>query len=155
MRRYRFSGWPIFVTVFPIIGFFMAGFGIRNGRRDIYILTYGRTALGRMTGKRPRGRRSTRCRNTGCSSSTRTTAVARGLGLDQDPDTSKVEDDEHERLLYDPVKPASIVLMDALPGDVTIDHSGGFTASGTGLRYLLTPAATVIVLAALLFYVLA
>lgn len=149
MRRYRFSWWAIFVIIFPAIGLGIVGFGIRDGRRSIHILTHGRPTMGRMVSKQTTGVESDDVPQYEVFFEYTDDQGRTGKGSIKTYDLSTVEDDERERLLYDPANPASIVAFDALPGNVTIDARGELAARGFGVHYLILPLATVGVVVAL------
>lgn len=153
MRRYRFSAWAMFVVIFPLVGIIIVAIGMWRGRRALYILRHGVPTMGRMTSKVETG---TRVNERPLYKVSFQYEDAQGRARNASIRTlhpDKVADDA-ERLLYNPKKPGSIVLVDTLPGNVRVDDSGRFQASGLGLHYLLAPVATSLVLVVMLLVAL-
>ena len=145
MRREPFSAWAMLVTIFPGLGLLFAFLGLRAGRRDMRVLVHGRPTLGILREKEP----------TGTSVNEVPEYQLRFSYIDEHGDQragdirtfrpDRVEDEPEERLLYDPRQTRHIVLIDALPGKVHLDHRGRLAASGSSAKYMIAPAAAALV----------
>ncbi len=58
----------------------------------------------------------------------------------------KLEDDENEAILYDPLDPSNAAAIDTLPGKPVFDKNGNITSSSSGsaLLYIIIPGITVV-----------
>ena len=124
MRRAEFGPAVIFVTIFPLIGFFLLYFGMRGGFRRSRLLGKGVFTTGTLVDKEPTNmtvnnrrvfklifeftaRDGRRCQATASTSI---------------PD--RLEDESQEPLLYDPDDPSTAYLLDEVPGRPEIDGTG-------------------------------
>ena len=145
MRTTVFGRLVLFVLLFPLVGLaFLAG-GLRKGLRGMRLLGHGNPALGTLKSKAP-----TNVTINKMPVYKLTFAFKAEDGIEYNAvckthQTAAVEDDERERLLYDPVRPGNAVLLDSLPGAPRIDDMGHLVATGNGWWPLLLPAAAVAV----------
>lgn len=124
MRRAQFGPWISFVAIFPLIGFLILYYAMKNGLRRTALLRRGILTTGKLIDKEPTnvtvndrrvyeltfeftardGRR--------CEAKARTS------------DPSRLEDENAEPLLYDPEDPSRAYLLDEIPGRPEVDGTG-------------------------------
>lgn len=139
-RKSAIDAWGIFVALFPALGLIFMGLGLRGNLRAVRVLRTGKLARGKLVEKQAT---NTRINNR---------TVYRLTFEFQDEQgriyrvsgkthiTELLEDEELERLLYDPNHPEGGVLVDALPGRPEITPDGeirGASPGATLLRMLL------------------
>lgn len=144
LRREAFGPLVLFVVIFPLVG---AGFviaGLKKGFKALNLIKNGHLAVGKLISKEPTNTRINdemvyRYIFEFKTDSGRTFQVESRTHLED-----VLEDDEQgERLLYDPYNPECAVTLDDLPGSPEIDSSGNFVATVAGLKVLLLPAVSV------------
>jgi hypothetical protein len=149
MRRRRV---PFFVIplllVFPLVGLGIAGHRMRSGRREVRLLAEGRLAHGKLV-----HREVTRVRvndrdvqKLSFDFEDERGRVHRAVVRTHYP--AKLLDDALEPLVYDPLSPARVALLDALPGTPRLDASGQLVFDGspwTLLAAVALPALAVLV----------
>ena len=124
MRRAEFGPWILFVMIFPLVGFIFILVSLRGGLKANRLLRNGRLAWGELVSKEPT---NTRINN----------RVVYKLTFDFQPEEGghaqavarshmpeKLQDEQRERLLYDPFRPEKAVLLDSLPASPAIDLTG-------------------------------
>lgn len=123
----------LFVIIFPAAGLFMMVPALRGGLRGLSLLRSGELAYGRLLKQEPTGvtindepQIAMTFEFTPAGHHTRFTAVCKTC------DTTSLEDEEEEPLLYLPTDPNFAVLLDGLPGSPLIDSRGQFQASRPG-----------------------
>jgi hypothetical protein len=139
-RKSAIDAWGIFVALFPALGLIFMVLGLRGNLRAVRVLRTGKLARGKLVEKQAT---NTRINNR---------TVYRLTFEFQDEQgriyrvsgkthiTELLEDEELERLLYDPNHPEGGVLVDALPGRPEITPDGeirGASPGATLLRMLL------------------
>ena len=143
MRTTVFGRLVLFVLLFPLVGLaFLAG-GLRNGLRAARLLTRGHAALGVLKSKAPTNVTINKMPVYKLTFSFKADDGIEYNAVCKTHQTAAVEDDERERLLYDPVRPSNAVLLDSLPGAPRIDDMGHLVATGNGWLPLLLPIAAV------------
>lgn len=150
MRRAQFGPFALIVVIFPFIGFVFVYFAHKHGFRRIHLLRTGLLTTGRLVGKEPTNmtvndrrvyeltyeftaRDGQKCKATASSS-----------------DTTKLEDDESEPLLYDPEDTTCAYLLDEAPSRPEIDGTGQLV--GRPIPALLSAIIPGIVIAAHVLY---
>jgi hypothetical protein len=145
MRRAPFPAIAAFPVIFPIIGMVFAGHRLASGRKAIRLLKNGALALGSLESKRATNvtvndRRLYALTFTFKADDGQTYHVT-----SKTTDPENLEDEPKERLLYDPIRPSSAVMFDALPGSPRMDGQGQFLPGQSWSAVLLIiPLATVI-----------
>lgn len=152
MRRAHFGPGIMFVAIFPLVGFFLLYFGLRGGIRRARLLRTGIFTTGTLVDKEPTNmtvndrrvfkltfeftaRDGRKCEATASTS-----------------DTTRLEDDSHEPLLYDPGDPSCAYLLDEVPGRPEIDGTGELVGRPIRAAFALIIPAIVIGGHALLLY---
>ncbi len=146
MRRKPVGLWGLLVVLFPLVGACLVILGIRRGLRAGRLLRFGEQTTGRLKSKTPT---NTKVNDQqvyklvfdfeGCDG-------ARYEASAKTHRPEKLEDEQDEPLLYDPMYPSRAVMLDALPGSPRIDQSGSIRA-GSPLSVAscaFIPAATLI-----------
>ena len=116
LRTSEFGGeLTFFVLVFPLIGLVMLFFSIRKAIKQIYILKIGELAEGKLLFKNPT---NTKINNKTVYELTFEFKAKDGQIYQTIATTHqyhKLEDEQLEKLIYDPDMPINAVLLDALP----------------------------------------
>jgi len=135
----------LFLVIFPIIGAVLAATGLRRGRKAHSLLRFGHLTTGRLVEKS-----GTTTQINGQIVYKLTFEFTDDLGEShrvaaKTHETAKLEDEESERLLYDPYKPTYAVLIDNLPGSPAIDEHGYLCSRPSrAILSLLLPAISLI-----------
>jgi hypothetical protein len=133
-------GWGgVFVAVLPLAGLGLLGFGIRRGVKARRVLENGCLAYAKLVGKE--------ATNTEVNDQTVYKLIFEFTAEDGRPYraehrthlTGNLEDDEEEALVYDPRHPYDSVLVDGLPGGVTIAPDGSYDTGRSVVKLLLLP----------------
>ena len=157
-RKKPWQAWTLFVAIFPGLGLTFMVIGLRSNLNRLRILRVGKTTRGRLVSKEPT---NTRINN-------RTVYKFTFEYEDEDGNTHQVsdkthitellEDEETERLIYNPRNPSEGMLVDVLPGKPPIDELGNIGASSPAAAFvrILLPLGGVAahVAVGLFFYVL-
>lgn len=133
VRSAEFGSWGLLMYLLPIIGLSMIFYGIRRGYKDYNLLKIGEITKAKLVNKIPT--------NTEINAQTvykltfefhdnNNKSYRKELKTHL---TTRFEDDEFERLLYDPSDPAKSTLVDDLAGSPSIDDNGEFSALDTKL----------------------
>jgi hypothetical protein len=144
------AGLPIaFVFVIPLIGLAFARAGLRSGLRARRLLAEGHLAQATLESEEDTAlevkeapvRRLTFSFAASSGGTYQVSAMTH--------DTTRLRDEETERVVYDPRHPSDAVLIDDLPGSPEIDARGEFVSGGVGglgraLLYLVVPTATIV-----------
>jgi hypothetical protein len=122
----------IFVYIFPIVGLAFAMLGVRKGIRRRYLLSTGELALAKLVSKEPT---NTRVNNQTVYKYTfefevPNSGVYQVVGKTYR--TGVLDDEEFERVVYDPRDPNEATLLDELPCRPAIDNRGDFDTEGAG-----------------------
>jgi hypothetical protein len=146
MRRAIFGPFGLISVLFPLVGFFIIYAGLKKGFKASRLLKHGRIGLGKLKSKVPTNTRINEQR-------------VYQLTFEYSPDeggtyevvtkthlVDALEDDEQEKLLYDPYKPSYAVMFDNLPGSPRIDELGNIRARSMlrSLAFLVIPLVTII-----------
>jgi len=120
----------VFMYILPIVGLAFAMLGVRGGIQRRYLLANGELALGKLRLKEPT---NTRINNQTVYKYTFEFDVPGGGTYQATAKTHvqrKLEDEEFERLVYDPRDPTEATLLDELPCRPAIDSRGNFDTEG-------------------------
>jgi hypothetical protein len=116
MRAGEFSGWILFIMIpFLLVGAGFFIYGLRKARKDIYLLQVGEVAYGNLVGKEPT---SMKINNRTVYKLYFRFTAADGNTYDticKSHNTIVLEDEEKEKLVYDPNAPEQALLLDSLP----------------------------------------
>ncbi|VAW98641.1 hypothetical protein MNBD_GAMMA22-1595 [hydrothermal vent metagenome] len=123
-RSAEFSSWLLLTYLLPLIGLSLVYFGIRRGLRDYKMLKSGIITKAKLVQKK--------ATNTTVNDSRVYALTFEFKAQDQKTyqkmikthQTADFEDDEFERLFYDPSNPTVSTLVDDLAGDQELDDSG-------------------------------
>jgi hypothetical protein len=143
MRRDLLSPWTILAALLPGAGLALVIAGLVKGRRAVRLLRDGLPAPARLIKKASTGATTfghADYRMT-FEYSAQSGAIGRVTVRTHLPE--RLEDEQRELLLYDPSAVASAVLLDDLPGTVSVDETGQPKAGGSR-RFLLLPALTIL-----------
>lgn len=123
-RTAPFDAWVLFVVIFPLVGAVMAFFGVKRGWHNLRMLHVGKLARGRLVGKEATNTKINKqtVYKLTFEFTTESGEVARVS--DSTHETWRLEDEHEEQLLYDPARPSSGALVDALPGGVKFSEQG-------------------------------
>jgi hypothetical protein len=146
MRRAIFGPFGLISFIFPVIGFFVIYAGLKKGLKASRLLKHGRIGVGKLKSKIPT---NTRINEQRVYKLTFEFSPDEGGTYDVVSKTHLVdalENDEQEKLLYDPYKPSYAVMFDNLPGSPRIDELGNIRARSIlrSLAFLVIPLATII-----------
>ncbi len=115
-------------VIFPILGIWSIIVGLRKGIRANRLLTIGQQTTGRLKSKaatRAKLGKKTIYKLT-FEFTTQDGIIHKAIGETHLPE--KLEDEDEEPLLYDPLQPSNAVMLDALPGSPRIDENGNIRA---------------------------
>jgi len=132
--------------IFPVVGLCLVAVGLRRGIRGNRLLAIGRQTTGKLKSK---ARTGTKINNRSVFKLTFEFAAGDGTIHEAVAKSHKpelLEDEAEEPLLYDPLRPAYAVMLDALPGSPRIDANGDIRAgsAGAALLCLAVPAVTIL-----------
>lgn len=139
-RKKPWDAFVLFSAIFPITGMVIMVIGLRGNLRAARVLKTGKLTRGRLVDKQPT---NTRINNRTVYRFTFEFQDEQGRSYQvcgKTHITELLEDEELERLLYDPEHPEGGVLVDALPGKPEITPDGeikGANPGATLLRMLL------------------
>jgi hypothetical protein len=124
MRRAEFGPWVLFVLIFPLVGFVFIVVSLRGGLKANRLLRHGKLAWGELVSKEPT---NTRINNRTVYKLTfefqpEEGGHAQAVARSHMPE--KLQDEQRERLLYDPFRPDYAILLDSLPAAPAIDLTG-------------------------------
>jgi len=130
MRRTTFGPAVLLVTIFPGLGLIFVLFGIVQGSRACYLLANGRLAMGTKKSKERTNAQINRqyvyrmtFEFTGDDGQTYQASA-------NTVDTSVLEDEAQEALVFDPQRPTRAVMLDSLPGSPEFDDTGNIQPKG-------------------------
>jgi hypothetical protein len=130
----------LFVAIFPLIGLILMFFGLRGNARALRLLHIGKQTRGKLVNKEPT---NTKINNQMVYKFTFEYVDEAGAThrmSDKTHHSHLVEDEQTERLFYNPRNPSEGKLVDLLPGRPRVDPDGsiGWVGVGAmGLRALL------------------
>jgi hypothetical protein len=144
MRRKMFGPGFLWVLVVPVgsVAFFI--YRMRKGLRALYLLRYGQLAQSTLVSKDP----------TNMSVNDQPVYKLTFAFTAQDGQeyqvshtthaTAALEDEETERLLYDPAQPASALMVDTIPGFPALDEHGRLRPQPLPVAALVLPVLTLV-----------
>ncbi|MCB9894286.1 MAG: DUF3592 domain-containing protein [Planctomycetes bacterium] len=134
-RKKPWDAWVLFVAIFPGLGLVFMALGVRSNLRKLRILKVGKTTRGRLVSKEPT---NTKINNQTVYKFTFEYQDESGNThqvSDKTHITHLLEDEDTEKLVYDPGNPANGLLVDVLPGKPKIDDHGNIGASGAAAAF--------------------
>ena len=156
-RKRPMEPWGLLVAIFPLLGLLFMFLGLRGNARALRLLKIGKQARGRLVNKEPT---NTKINNQMVYKFTfeyTDEAGATHRMSDKTHHSYLVEDEQTERLFYDPRNPADGKLVDLLPGRPRVDPDGsiGWVSPAVTLVRALLPVGGVAahVAIGLIFYV--
>jgi hypothetical protein len=132
----------LLVMIFPIVGLTLVAFSLRQGLRQLRLLSHGRLALGTLIGNEPTNVRINKrtVRKLRFAIETETRGRCEVEVRSHVPE--KALDEPRERILYDPERPGAAAAWDLLVGTPRLDGSGELEPAGFfGSAVLLIPPA--------------
>ncbi|MCP5113205.1 MAG: hypothetical protein GY953_20430, partial [bacterium] len=126
MRPAVFPIWTLFVVLFPAIGLAFMYAGLRRGRKANRLLMHGQPALARLIDKKATNTRVNNRRVYKLTFEFDNGTGGKQQMVAKTHAPENVEDEELERLVFDPWNPSYAVLLDNLPASPEIDEIGEF-----------------------------
>lgn len=143
MRRQLLGPFFLILLLGPAIGLLMLGLRLRQGYRTLYLLRHGQLATGVLTHKEATGV-VVYDQPTYVLTFTFTADDGKAYQMRyKHHDTATLEDEQEERLIYDPARPATAALLDTLPGTPDFDASGRLRPQPLPLMSLILPLCTI------------
>ncbi|HEV7764365.1 MAG TPA: DUF3592 domain-containing protein [Thermoanaerobaculia bacterium] len=145
MRRAIFSPAVAFVIIFPLVGFLILYFATRSGIKRNRLLREGVVAEGTFKSKAPtnvtvNGRRVYALTFDFVARDGQHHEVTTRTS-----DSSRLQDEDTEPLLYDPNDPTSAYLLDEMPARPEIEANGDLSGKvGGAVRMLILPAIVIV-----------
>jgi len=130
MRASQAGPWVAFVYIFPVIGLVLALAGLRRGFRARRLLATGELALATLQSKEPTNTVINNQRVFRYTFEFEVPGGGRYEVVGKTHRRSVLEDEEAERVVYDPRDPAEATLLDELPCRPSIDRRGDFDTAG-------------------------
>jgi hypothetical protein len=115
MRRAVFGPWAAFVVIFPAIGYFILVGATRKGRDRTHLLREGILTTGKEIGREPTNMTVNKRRVWELTFEFTDRNGQRHEAKARTTDSSRLEDDAREPLLYDPNDPECAYLLDDAP----------------------------------------
>lgn len=138
--------WAAFIIIFPFVGLIFIIIGILQGMKANYLLGNGKLAAGKIKNKV--------ATNTKINDQTVYKLIFEFQAEDgrlyetiaKTHLPQLLEDDEKEKLLYNPLNPKYAVMIDSLPGSPRIDNQGSFLMGSIlqSLVCLILPISTIL-----------
>jgi hypothetical protein len=149
-RKRALGMWGIFVAIFPSIGLTFMYFGLRGNAQALRLLSIGKQARGRLVDKQPTNTQINKQTVYKLTFEYTDESGATHRMTDKTHVTQLVEDEETERLFYDPRRPDHGRLVDLLPGRPTIADDGriGWVSPVSAFVRALLPAGGIVAHAA-------
>lgn len=144
MRRAQFGPWISFVAIFPLVGLIILYFAMKSGWRRARLLRNGLLATGKLIGKEATNMTVNDRRVYELTFEFRARDGRRCEAKARTSDTSRLEDDHAEPLLYDPEDPSKAYLLDEVPGRPEIDGTGELVGKPARAAFALALPALVI-----------
>lgn len=126
MRTAQFGPFVLFVTIFPAIGLLFLAFGVRGGLRRSRLLGTGYFTTGKLIDKEPTNMTVNKQRVYELTFEFTTRDGRRAEAKARTTDTSRLEDEHNEPLLYDANDPSQAYVLDELPARPEINGLGEF-----------------------------
>jgi hypothetical protein len=141
--RYRAFGASAGLTlIMPLVGLGMVVDSIRRGQLKIGLLARGHATWGTLVNKRATDLKINDTPVYELTFRFRDRDGREQQGAIRTLHTAPMEDEPHERLLYDPHRPQHVLLLDDLGRDVRVDERGRLVAQRGSLLVLLLPILT-------------
>lgn len=122
--------WVLFIAIFPLTGLvFMAG-GFRRGAHTARLIALGKLTRGRMVDKSATGSKINNQKVYRYTFEFEDEAGETHRITDKTHHTQLVEDEELERILYNPNNPSEGKLVDTLPGRPKVNEDGTLSPVG-------------------------
>ncbi|BBM86504.1 hypothetical protein [Candidatus Uabimicrobium amorphum] len=152
------GGIPFFIawaaSIFPLIGLTFVFFGIRRGKKSIFLITDGNETTGKLTNKE-----ATNVRVNNQRVYKYTFEFKDDLGNTQQAiaktHLQHILQNDEEVILYHPLRPSESILIDNLPGNPRVNEKGEFEAHiAKTILYSIIPGLAIFGHGTVLFYVL-
>ena len=124
MRRKMFGSGALFVIIFPAIGLVVLAFATRAGLRRARLLKEGILTAGKLVSKQPTNTRVNRRMVWELTFAFTTYDGQAAEAKARTSMTERLEDEEYEPLLYDPLKPSVAYLLDEVPARPQTNEAG-------------------------------
>jgi hypothetical protein len=145
MRRGLFGPGAIAALIFPAVPFGLVWFSVRSGLRLSRVLARGRLAAATLKSKVDTGNKMNRVPVMKLTFEFVAGDGKRYNASAQTTDTTALEDERSEQLLYLPAEPKSAKLVDALPKAIQASQDGGLRLAGAAaLGALVLPLLTIL-----------
>lgn len=146
MRTAAFPIVVLFVFIFPIVGLCFMICGFLFGWKTAKLLRIGEFGYGKLIDKKATGTEINSQRVYKFTFEFQTEAGETKQAIAKTHQTQKLEDNEWEPLLYDPVYPEKATLLDHLPGEPQVSYDGQIATNSSTqtLLCLIIPAITVV-----------
>jgi len=146
MRRAIFGPFGLISFFFPVVGFFVIYAGLKKGFKASRLLKHGRIGVGKLKSKVST---NTKINEQRVYQLTFEFSPDEGGTYDVVSKTHLVdalEDDELEKLLYDPYNPSYAVMFDSLPGSPRINELGSIGTRSVlrSMVFLVIPLASIL-----------
>jgi hypothetical protein len=153
MRTGQFGPLVLLVTIFPFIGFVIVYFAMKTGFKRSLLLRNGIFTTGTLIDKEPTNMTVNDRRVYELTFEFTTREGRKAEAKARSSDTSRLEDEHAEPLLYDPNDPSKAYLLDEAPSRPEIDGTGALVGRPMAAVMSLILPAIVIGAHALYFYV--
>lgn len=146
MRTAAMSSWVLLVLIFPLVGGGLAISGFLHGRHVCKLLRIGEFTQGRLINKEPTNTRVNKQTVFKLTFEFQDESGQTRQAIAKTHETSRLEDDELEPLLYDPMFPEKATLLDHLAGRPEIDSEGNIKNSAYPMNFLclVVPALSIV-----------
>jgi len=124
MRTAPFSAWLSLITIFPLIGFLVLYFATRSGVKRNHVLRTGVLTTGTLVGKEPTNMTVNKRRVWELTFEFTARDGRKCEAKAHSTDTERLEDEEHEALLYDPENPEKAWVLDEAPARPKVGPDG-------------------------------
>lgn len=129
-RKSALGIWGVFVAVFPGIGLIFMSIGLLRNAKAARVLGVGKLSRGRLVSKEPTNTRINKQMVYRFTFEFEDESGTTHQVTGRTHHTSLLEDEETERILYNPAKPNEGVLVDTLPGKPKVGVDGQLNGVG-------------------------
>ena len=152
MRTGQFGPFVMFVTIFPLIGFVILYFAMKSGIKRSHLLRNGIFTTGTLIDKEPTNVTVNDRRVYELTFEFTARDGRKAQAKARSTDTSRLEDEHAEPLLYDPDDPSRAYVLDEAPARPEIDGTGALVGRPMAAMLSMILPAIVIGAHALYFY---
>jgi hypothetical protein len=152
MRQHVFDAWVIFTAVFPFIGLIFMFIGIMQNAQALRLLQYGEFARGKLSSKMAT---NTKINNNPVFKYVFDFKVQEQAyqAIGKTHHYGLLEDEETERIIYNPANPSDAVLYDTIPLAPAIDPEGFLEPVPMGRAVILILPILAILMVGALFWI--